>query len=799
VIDWQPIPWMHYGIRALCSSLPLIATTVCIGGIIQPSGQALTPLQCNAPDEQGVTLQNRVSYTYGDGPLTLSSISPTLSSQVTTGGFLTLSPQGMTDRDGNLVYTLGTVASALSQELRSLGWNRAAAQQASVAAVQAFAELPADATAPQTLAVVQGAIARAVPNQAEAITEGSANSGLMVALMGLAQSSLQSIGLTALEAETAKQAAIAVVATTAEDVSFNQMTQTAFQDAIRAVPTQAAQLRAAKQALIQDRHYVQSGTGNRLQTGNTLRFHFALSNTGSAPIQVTLPTVSQLQETGLAGQGTVVALGRVELESGVASSASVDLAPGQQVNIWVDVTIGRVPANASVLTLGLGSGCGRGLSQQTITVLPPRPPALIDPPGRITGCDGGLLPDYRGFQVALYRPIPSNNTGDIQDLLPLVTTELPDNPNNTIPAGLEPNRQNSNPFFLTNSDQGRYNFLLSESQIQPGQTYILVVAPPPSSNYSERRVRITIGQRIPEGFRYEATSLDGRPIRTTDGQTSVNGVLSIADAARVGLVLALFDLDTSVCQSQAIQIVKSGDRVSAAPGDTVVYRLVVRNLSTTAIEDLVITDTLPLGFRLVDNSVQGEMQGQDVAIATRHEGSTVTFQVTGELPQDGTLTLAYGAQLTPDALRGTGQNSASASGRRNDNGWVVQDGPAIHRLRVDAGILADCGTILGRVFVDHNFDGEQQSGEPGVPNAVVYLDDGNRITTDANGLFSVANVLPGYRTGALDLTSIPDYTLAPNHRVLERNGPSRLVHLAPGGMVRMNFGVMPVAPAEAGS
>ncbi len=74
---------------------------------------------------------------------------------------------------------------------------------------------------------------------------------------------------------------------------------------------------------------------------------------------------------------------------------------------------------------------------------------------------------------------------------------------------------------------------------------------------------------------------------------------------------------------------------------------------------------------------------------------------------------------------------------------------------------------------------------------MVYLEDGNRITTDPNGLFSLANVLPGYHTGVLDLSSVPGYTLAPNKKFRERNSQSRLVHLEPGGLVRMNFGVTP--------
>ena len=142
-------------------------------------------------------------------------------------------------------------------------------------------------------------------------------------------------------------------------------------------------------------------------------------------------------------------------------------------------------------------------------------------------------------------------------------------------------------------------------------------------------------------------------------------------------------------------------------------------------------------------------------------------------------------------------NLASVAGLRTDNNQPVKDGPATHKMRITPGILADCGTIIGRVFEDKNFDGEQQNNEPGIPNAVVILDDGNRITTDANGLFSVANVQPGYRSGVLDFSSLPGYTLAPNRKFKERNSQSRLVNLAPSGLVRMNFAVTP-AFQEAG-
>ncbi len=426
--------------------------------------------------------------------------------------------------------------------------------------------------------------------------------------------------------------------------------------------------------------------------------------------------------------------------------------------------------------------------------------SLIDPLGQITGCNGEKLNSYQGFSAGVYEVDASGL--DLAGLTPLTQTELPDIPNNGIAAGIAPNRQNSNPYFIGND--GQYNFILDESrgQLQVGKSYILVINPPVGSAYAQRRVKLSITGVNGRVVSYTATSLDGKPISLTDSATIVSGTLNVQDAERVGLSLAVIDVSVNVCDAQEIQITKGGDRSTATPGDTVIYRLSIRNLSTTTLNNVTAKDTLPVGFSLIDSSVRGELAGQSVPISTTKNGSTITFAAPGInlLPirsnPNQVLNIAYAARVTPDAIRGSGRNTAIASAQRTDNAQPVKDGPATHRLRLRNGILSDCGTLIGRVFVDKNFDGEQQPGEPGVPNAVIFLDDGNRITTDANGLFSLSGVLSGNRTGVLDLTSLPGYTLAPNLYLKERNSQSRLVKLAPGGLVRMNFAVMPTVQGE---
>lgn len=423
---------------------------------------------------------------------------------------------------------------------------------------------------------------------------------------------------------------------------------------------------------------------------------------------------------------------------------------------------------------------------------------LIDPRGNILGCDGQPLASYAGFFMALYEPDSSGL--DLGNLVSLTTTSGSDS--------IPPNVDNENPFFLSAND-GSYNFLLDSgktlssglAQTEPGAEYILVINPPEDSELTERRIRVVITNLIngPDinvpAISYQATSLDGQPI-SVDGATELTKTVEIRDGAVQSLTFFEFGLDTTICSADQLRITKSADRSAAQPGDLVVYRLNVQNVAKAEVDSIIALDTLPTGFELVSESVSGRLDETPIEIGTQISGNTVSFSVRDAMSADQTLDITYATRLTPDAIRGSGRNSAIITARRTDSGYRIQDGPSIHRITLDPGILSDCGTLIGRVFEDKNFDGEQQPGEAGIPNAVIFLDDGNRIVTDADGLFSVQKMLPGQRTGTLDLSSLPGYTLAPNLYFNERNSHSRLVNLAPGGLVRMNFGVTPTFQEE---
>jgi uncharacterized repeat protein (TIGR01451 family) len=248
-----------------------------------------------------------------------------------------------------------------------------------------------------------------------------------------------------------------------------------------------------------------------------------------------------------------------------------------------------------------------------------------------------------------------------------------------------------------------------------------------------------------------------------------------------------------------LELIKTGDRATAEPGDTVVYRLLFANRGTANATLATIEDDLPQGLNLKTASLRAVLNvggaKTEIPFGTvqtqGRRGFVADIAPDVAIPPGGVLDVVYAAEVTPDALRGSGRNLALG---RFPNGDPTNSDT--HRLRIRPGIASNCGTLLGRVFVDDNLDGFQQKGEAGVPYAVIFLDDGNRITTDEQGLYSVSCLQPGRRVGTIDYTSVPGYQITPDPNFIDRDSVSRWVNMAPGATRTMNFGLKPLLEPE---
>ena len=97
--------------------------------------------------------------------------------------------------------------------------------------------------------------------------------------------------------------------------------------------------------------------------------------------------------------------------------------------------------------------------------------------------------------------------------------------------------------------------------------------------------------------------------------------------------------------------------------------------------------------------------------------------------------------------------------------------------------LFDLGTIIGKVFDDQNANNIQDEGERGVAGAMVVLDDGTYVLTDAYGRYHFPAVHPGQRLVKINIDSLPSGSALSLGRATE------VVSITPGLLAKANFAV----------
>ncbi|HKY32057.1 MAG TPA: hypothetical protein VJV23_05925 [Candidatus Polarisedimenticolia bacterium] len=205
--------------------------------------------------------------------------------------------------------------------------------------------------------------------------------------------------------------------------------------------------------------------------------------------------------------------------------------------------------------------------------------------------------------------------------------------------------------------------------------------------------------------------------------------------------------------SPALTLRKRASRDRAEVGDLVGYTLDVGNTSAALqLSQLLVKDVLPEGIVLRAGSVR--LDGAVFPDPPAAAGGTLLLDL-GDLPPGATRRLTYVTVATARAEGGERANRAWAEGR-TPGGLSVTAGPAQAVLRVSGSLISGRSTIVGRVFVDDNRNGILDEGEPGVPWARIYLDDGTFVFTDVAGKYHLEGVRPGLRVVKVDETTLPD-------------------------------------------
>lgn len=185
-------------------------------------------------------------------------------------------------------------------------------------------------------------------------------------------------------------------------------------------------------------------------------------------------------------------------------------------------------------------------------------------------------------------------------------------------------------------------------------------------------------------------------------------------------------------------------------GDSVQYTLRVQSPNGAA-SNVVITDSLPAGLRLIPGTVAQD--GVVVADPAGSPGPVLNFAL-GNFAANTPVTVTYRVRVGVGAQQGDGINRAQAAGVVG--GVPVTSNRAQARIRITGGVFFQEACVMGKVFMDCNRNRIQDAEEVGIPGVRLYLQDGTHLISDSEGKYSICG-LPA-RTSVLrvDPTTLPD-------------------------------------------
>lgn len=252
----------------------------------------------------------------------------------------------------------------------------------------------------------------------------------------------------------------------------------------------------------------------------------------------------------------------------------------------------------------------------------------------------------------------------------------------------------------------------------------------------------------------------------------------------------VFRLDLPVDPtSRNLWLRKTADKLSAAIGEFVPYRLTVENAdqANPTRGGVTVTDRLPPGFRYQAGSAR--LAGAPVQPEPGPDGRTLLFHL-DDLGPGQSAELRYVALVGPGSRRGQAINRAVAATGE------ISSGPAEAAVTVEDTFFQDSVFLLGQVRADA-CGALPASEQHGVAGVRLFLEDGSYVVSDKDGLFHFEGVRPGTHVVQVDPATVPEQyrvvSCTPNTRVAGR-ADSRFVEVQGGTVWQTDFHLAPKAP-----
>ena len=297
---------------------------------------------------------------------------------------------------------------------------------------------------------------------------------------------------------------------------------------------------------------------------------------------------------------------------------------------------------------------------------------------------------------------------------------------------------------------------------------------------SDRAADVVISPLGPTDANGEATGT----ISSTEPGAAVITATDVTD----GLTLSQHPV-VYFTQGQVLELSLTANKNEVVVGDIVTYLAVLKNTTATDVVQVHLDITPPPGFVYLKNSAR--LNGAPLADPTG--GRPLIFDIgtvpahndangNGQVDRDEAGYVPIVFQLAIGSGAGPGDYDTQAVARDVCPSCFISN-PAEATVTVTLDPIFDLGTIIGKVFYDHNRDGWQDPGEDGVGGVMVALDSGVYALTDPYGRYHFPAVEPGHRMVKINLKSLADGAEATTRETV-------VLDVTPGLMAKANFGVL---------
>jgi uncharacterized repeat protein (TIGR01451 family) len=243
----------------------------------------------------------------------------------------------------------------------------------------------------------------------------------------------------------------------------------------------------------------------------------------------------------------------------------------------------------------------------------------------------------------------------------------------------------------------------------------------------------------------------------------------------------------------SLTITKSTTSTIVNYGDLIPWKLTVTNNYTDKVNDIIVSDPLPIGLIYAKGSstVNGVAIEPTIDTTTFAGRQQLKWNV-GTLDIKQSATIDFKTILTAAFKGSTVENTATAEGKSATASAIIKAPRAVAAVKLISAIGGDKALVLGRVYFDTNDNNSFEDGiDQPLSGARVYLSDGRYAVTDNKGRYSIPDVMQGWCAIRLDPLTAP-FTPKAVPRDQGQRG-TRTISINDNGVYHEDFPLVPLA------